>query len=358
MKEVDVRVSSSPTSQDSTQADAAPASFGARAILRVVLGSARAVAKTRLQTSGVPFYLMVWLSFPIFNVLLIALIYRNNPTLQSYAIIAGAGLALLFGMLFNASEILDRERQTGTLGNLFVAPAPRFSWLGGLPAVRDHRVAGDGDAERRDRQGGLRAAAGHRPADAARDHGAVHRLDVGLQHDPGCRGVALRNANQLSNLVFPILQLFAGTLYPIALMPEWIRVPARCLPFGYGIQAMVDSVTRAPRCPTCRATCGRSRGSPWCCRCSASPPSGPSSAVPASAARWSWSDSPAPMPRLQSLACAAGPTVPPKSQRLAGPGVGPEPVQATSPASTCLCRTAARSGRRVTNRCRRSGSTR
>ena len=35
-------------------------------------------------------------------------------------------------MVFNASEILDRERQTGTLGNLFVAPAPRFSWLAGF----------------------------------------------------------------------------------------------------------------------------------------------------------------------------------------------------------------------------------
>ena len=59
----------------------------------------------------------------------------------------------------------------------------------------------------------------------------------------GAAGVALRNANQLSNLMFPILQLVAGTLYPISLMPGWIEVPARCLPFGYGIQAMVDSVT-------------------------------------------------------------------------------------------------------------------
>ena len=56
--------------------------------------------------------------------------------------------------------------------------------------------------------------------------------------------MALRNANQLSNLVFPILLLVAGTMYPIAMMPGWIEVPARCLPFGYGIQAMVDSVTK------------------------------------------------------------------------------------------------------------------
>ena len=55
-----------------------------------------------------------------------ALIYRDDPALRDYAVIAGAGMALLFGMQFNASEILDRERQTGTLGNLFVAPAPRL----------------------------------------------------------------------------------------------------------------------------------------------------------------------------------------------------------------------------------------
>jgi ABC-2 type transport system permease protein len=212
--------------------------------MRVVLGSARAVAKTRLQTSGVPFYLMVWLSFPIFNVLLISLIYRNNPTLQSYAIIAGAGLALLFGMIFNASEILDRERQTGTLGNLFVAPAPRFSWLAGfqLFAVIESLVTATLSVA-------IGAAVFGLPLDIAPLTLLVTLVLFvtamwGFSMILGAVGVALRNANQLSNLVFPILQLFAGTLYPIALMTEWVRVPARCLPFGYGIQAMVDSVTK------------------------------------------------------------------------------------------------------------------
>jgi ABC-type polysaccharide/polyol phosphate export permease len=234
---------STPTPQIRPQADPTPASFGPRQILRVVLGSARAVAKTRLQTSGVPFYLMVWVSFPIFNLLLIALIYRDDPPLRNYAVIAGAGLALLFGMQFNASEILDRERQKGTLGNLFVAPAPRFSWLAGfqLFAITESLVTA-----------ALSVAIGKAVFGLPLRIAPLTLLVTlalfvtamwGFSMIVGAAGVALRNANQLSNLVFPILQLVAGTLYPISLAPGWIEVPARCLPFGYGIQALVDSVT-------------------------------------------------------------------------------------------------------------------
>lgn len=235
---------SSPTTEVATQADPVPASFGPLAVMRVVLGSARAVAKTRLQTSGVPFYLMVWLSFPIFNVLLVALIYRDSPSLRNYAVIAGAGVALLFGMQFNASEILDRERQTGTLGNLFVAPAPRYSWLAGfqLFAMTESLVTAVLSVFIGKAVFGLPL------------HVAPLTLVVtmvlfvaamwGFSMMVGAAGVALRNANQLSNLIFPVLQLVAGTLYPISLMPGWIEVPARCLPFGYGIQALVDSVSR------------------------------------------------------------------------------------------------------------------
>lgn len=227
----------------STKSPVQPVTFGPIAVLRVVLASARAVAKTRLQTSGVPFYLMVWLSFPIFNLLLVALIYRADESLRNYAVIAGAGLALLFGMQFNASEILDRERQIGTLGNLFVAPAPRFSWLAGfqLFAITESLVTAV-----------LGVAIG-KAVFGLPLHIAPLTLVVtmalfiaamwGFSMVVGALGLALRNANQLSNLLFPMLQLVAGTLYPISLMPGWIEVPARSLPFGYGIQALVDSVT-------------------------------------------------------------------------------------------------------------------
>jgi ABC-2 type transport system permease protein len=235
--------SSAPTSV-SRPAEVGPVSFGPLAILRVVLGSARAVAKTRLQTSGVPFYLMVWLSFPIFNLLLIALIYRNDPSLRNYAVIAGAGLALLFGMQFNAAEILDRERETGTLGNLFVAAAPRYSWLAGfqLFAITESLVTAALSVSIGKAVFGLPLHIA--PVTLLVTLGLFITSMWGFSMIVGAAGVALRNANQLSNLVFPILQLVSGTLYPISLMPGWIEGPARCLPFGYGIQAMVDSVTQ------------------------------------------------------------------------------------------------------------------
>jgi ABC-2 type transport system permease protein len=217
--------------------------FGPLALLRVVTGAARAIAKTRLQTSGVMFYAMVWLSYPIFNLLLVALIYRGDAALQSYAIIGGAGMALLFGMQFNAGEILDGERRRGTLGNLFVSPAPRYAWLAGfqLFAVCESLFTavlsvGIGKAI-------FGLALDIAPATLIVTMALFISAMWGFSMLVGAVGVAVRNANQLSNLLFPLMQLVAGTLYPISLMPGWIEVPARCLPFGYGIQALADSVT-------------------------------------------------------------------------------------------------------------------
>lgn len=229
---------------DSYVADSRPASFGTAAVIRVVLASARAVAKTRMQTSGLPFYLLVWLSFPIFNLLLIALIYRDDPSLRNYAVIAGAGLALLFGMQFNASEILDRERQSGTLGNLFVSPAPRFAWPAGfqLFAIMESLVTATLSVTIGKAVFGLPLHIA--PATVVVTMVLFLSSMWGFSMVLGAAGLALRNANQLSNLVFPLLQLVAGTLYPISLMPGWVEVPARCLPFGYGIAALVDGVTQ------------------------------------------------------------------------------------------------------------------
>jgi ABC-2 type transport system permease protein len=231
-------------SRTPTDATAPLAGFGPASLLRVVVGGAQTIARTRLQTSGVPFYLLVWLSFPIFNLLLVALIYRADPSLRSYAIIGGAGMAMLFGMQFNAGEILDGERRRGTLGNLFVSPAPRYAWLAGfqLFAATESLTTAVLSV-------GIGKAIFGLPLDIAPATLLVTLALFlaamwGFSMLVGAVGVAVRNANQLSNLIFPIMQLVAGTMYPIALMPDWIRIPARCLPFGYAIQALVESVTR------------------------------------------------------------------------------------------------------------------
>jgi ABC-2 type transport system permease protein len=59
----------------------------------------------------------------------------------------------------------------------------------------------------------------------------------------GAIGVAIRNGNQLSNLLFSPILLVAGTMYPVDRMPDWLRIAARCLPFSYGMESLVASLT-------------------------------------------------------------------------------------------------------------------
>jgi len=217
--------------------------FRPLSIARLMVAGAVTIGKTRLQTSGVFFYALVWLSFPLFNLLLVALIYRDDPALRNYAIVGGATMSLLFAMQFNAAEILDRERLRGTLGNLFVSPAPRYSWLVGfqLYAAAESLITATIGI-------GLGKAIFGLPLDIAPETLLVTLALLfasmwGVAMLIGAVGVAIRDANQLSNLVFPFVQVLAGTMFPIALAPDWIRYPARCLPFGYAIASLVESLT-------------------------------------------------------------------------------------------------------------------
>jgi ABC-2 type transport system permease protein len=202
------------------------------------------IAKTRIQGMGVLGYAFTWLTFPLMQTLLLAFIYRDDRELLEYAVVAGAGVAILFALIFNGGEILDSERQRGTLGNLFLAPLPRYVWLGGfqLWAMVEAVVNGT-----------IAVAAGAWLFDVPLAINApsvvvtMMLLGVslwGMSLVLGSLGILARNANFLSNLIFPFLTLFAGTMYPIDRMPDWIRIPARCLPFGYGIDALVAALTR------------------------------------------------------------------------------------------------------------------
>ncbi len=213
-------------------------------IARVVTAAAYAVGRSKVQTSGLLPYALVWLMFPVFNLMIVGLIYRENQVLRDYAIVGGAGLALVFGMLFSAGEILDEERQRGTLGNLFLAPCTRYAWLGGMQlfAVVEAMVIAV-----------LTLTTGALLFGLTLDVAAGTVLVTlalfvmcmwGFSMIVGALGVAIRGANQLSNLLFAPLTLTAGVMYPIALMPDWVRFPARLLPFGYGMQALVDATTK------------------------------------------------------------------------------------------------------------------
>ncbi len=221
--------------------------FGVPAYLRIVREVAWTVARSRIQGMGPIPYALTWLGFPVFQLLLITLIYRENQDLLNYAVVAGSGATLLIAMTFNAGEILDRERTLGTLGNLFLAPCPRFVWLAGFQLFALIEAA-------------MTTAISVGLAILLFDVAIAINLPSllvalglmvsclwGISMMLGSIGVLLRDANLISNFVFPFLSLLSGMMYPIALMPDWVRIPARALPFGYGIQAMVDAVTtRAP----------------------------------------------------------------------------------------------------------------
>jgi ABC-type multidrug transport system permease subunit len=233
-----------PARSISSDTDARAGRSHRRRALAVMATTAVVIAKTRVHGMGALGYTFTWLTFPLMQVLLLAFIYRDDRALLEYAVIAGAGVSLLFALIYNSGEILDAERQRGTLGNLFLAPLPRFVWLGGFQLFALVEAVVNGT---------ISVAAGAWIFDVALSVNLPSVLATvlllaaalwGMSLILGSLGILARNANFLSNLIFPVLTLFAGTMYPVDRMPDWIRIPARCLPFSYGIDALVAALTR------------------------------------------------------------------------------------------------------------------
>ena len=207
--------------------------------LRAVGASWRAKSVERLRTAGVGGYLLIWMLQPIFQLSIVSLIYeRARPGLVDYAVVAIAAQSLIFTTIFYVGEILDNERVNGTLVALFLAPCARIGWLTGFALV------------------GLLETLLMATATLV-----FGRLVLGVRLQPNVPallltltlfvvslsglgfvfsavGLALRKANPLSNIVFPIAILLGGVYYPVALLPDWLRYPARALPLGYGIEAL------------------------------------------------------------------------------------------------------------------------
>ncbi len=215
---------------------------GAAFQLGAAAASWRAKMTDRLRGAGLGGYLLIFMLFPVFEMSTAALIYTDRPDLLRYAVVAVSANAFLFNTIFYVGEILDGERMHGTLPGLFLAPCSRYSWFGGFALV------------------GLVEALVI--ATVALLFG---RLAFGVEYSPdyasvlvsfalflaslwglglifGAVGLAIRKANQLSNLVFPFVMLLGGVLYPVALLPDWLRIPARALPLGYGMQALADAM--------------------------------------------------------------------------------------------------------------------
>ena len=196
----------------------------------------------RLGHGGVLGYLLIWVARPVFELSIAALIYGSaRPDLLGYVTVGLAANAFIFNTIYFIGEILDRERVKGTLVGLFLAPCPRLSWLSGFALVGVVETA-------------LAAAVGL----------LFGCLALGVRFDPNLPalalsltlflaslwglgfvfsaiGLSIKKANPLSNLVSPLIVLLGGVYYPVALLPDWLRLPAGALPFGYGIGALADA---------------------------------------------------------------------------------------------------------------------
>ncbi len=225
---------SAPASSSST-------SGAARLALQAFLATWRAMAVQQFRTGGLLSFALMSVAIPIFTLAILALVYRGRPDLIGYAVVGQSAFAFINSAIYFVGQFLDFERRRGTLVMLFLAPCPRFSWLGGFTMA------------------GLVQTAAGTPFSLAFGY-----IVLGVRFDPNypalalslalflvalwgiglvlsAVGLALRRGNWLAVLVSPFVGLLGGVYYPIERLPDWLRYPARALPFGYGTQALAGS---------------------------------------------------------------------------------------------------------------------
>lgn len=200
--------------------------FDQLAHLGAFVASVRAKSIERLAFAGIGGYLLIWFLRPMFEIAIAGIIYVIHPDLLAYAVVAIAANTLLFNAIFYCGEIMDRERMNGTLPGLFLAPTSRFGWLGGFQAVGLIESVPIVAA----------ALLFGKFAYGVQFHPNVATLVLtlalflpalwGLSMIFGGIGLLIKKANQLSNLMYPFTMLLGGVMYPIALLPDWLRIPA------------------------------------------------------------------------------------------------------------------------------------
>jgi ABC-2 type transport system permease protein len=212
-----------------------------RAELRAVLAAARGKFGERFALSGWGGYVLISLLYPIFSLSLAALIYGGRPDLLAYTVVAQAAQSLIFSAIFFVGEILDRERLAGTLPALFLAPCSRLGWLSGFSLVGliESALMAASALLFGSLALGIRFAPDWPALLLTLALFVVALWGMGVVFS--AIGLLLKRANEFSNLVFPLVMLLGGAYYPVALLPDWLRYPARALPFGYGIQALASA---------------------------------------------------------------------------------------------------------------------
>lgn len=190
-------------------------------------------------------YALDWMFRPIFDLATVALIYTSGRSdLIPYAVVALAANSFLFSAIYWVGEILDRERLRGTLVSLFLTPASRAAWMSGYAGA----VIGETIIRT-----AIMLLAGYVLFDVRLDPNPATLAVVfplfllsltGIALTLSGIGLLIKRSNALSNLVSPIFLLLGGVYYPVSELPEWLLVPARMLPIGYGMEAITAAALR------------------------------------------------------------------------------------------------------------------
>jgi ABC-2 type transport system permease protein len=201
----------------------------------------RAAAGERIYHLGLGGGLAQMMLIPIIQIAIFSIVYGSSPDLLGYLVVAQAAGSFIMAAIFYNGEILDREREKGTLVSLFLAPCSRAAWLTGFTLV-----------------GVIQTLAMLIPSLV------FGWLALDVTYDPNPAGLAissmlfvaalwgmglifsgigllLKRANAFSNLVWPLVAVFGGLYFPVSDLPDGLRPIARALPFGYGLQAIADA---------------------------------------------------------------------------------------------------------------------
>jgi ABC-2 type transport system permease protein len=198
--------------------------------------------KRRVARAGTLAYVATWVALPVFQLAVTGLIYRGvRPDLLGYSVVGAAASSFIFNTLYYVGQMLDEERLNGTLVGLFLAPCPRFSWLLGfaLGGLVETILAAAATVVFGMAAFGVRFDPNY-PALLVSFILYLASL-WGMGFVFSAIGLIIKRSNDLANLISPFTTLLGGVYYPVALLPLWLQVPARCLPMGYGVQAMASA---------------------------------------------------------------------------------------------------------------------
>jgi ABC-2 type transport system permease protein len=212
--------------------------------LVAALASWRAMFAERWYLMGISGGMAVWVIIPMLQIVSFAIIYGSGSPLLHYLVVAQAANVFVMNTVFWVGEILDRERVRGTLVALFLAPCSRSAWLSGfILAGAIETIIVSAVALLFGRYAfGVRLDP-NLPAVAVT---AVLFLSAlwGMGLIFSGLGLLIKKSNPLANLIWSVFSLLGGAWFPVSALPDPLRYAARCLPLGYGMQALADSSLR------------------------------------------------------------------------------------------------------------------